>query len=507
MTVPTSRLLRAAVLLTLTAALVMAMVPPAGAQLFGPKPVLDRIDQREPKLDRRYQPANDGAGVNVYVVDSGIRTTHREFEGRASIAYDAVGDPGEDCYGSGTFNAGLIGGRRYGVADAVRLHGVRILQCNGFGQLDEAVEGLDWVTANHVKPAVAFINLGDVVGSAADTLDAAVRRLIAAGVTVVVPSGGPLTTRGVGVDAADRSPSRVEEAVTVGGMAFWGTPNDQRNAADRRVGYTNYGTVIDLMAPVSNIGSAGIDDDRDFSAFYFGSGRGAAIVTGAAAMHLRDDPGATPAQVHAALVDNATVGAVANGLEEITYELEALRGTPNRMVYVGPPDTPTRNHVFNGGFEIGADSDTTSADGWYHSDNREGLAYPRNPTPDFAGDVHQVAPGTGRTGAYALTYRPDDGAGYRQRTFQRAWVTEGTYDLSLWLRSSGGQDELLVSVEDLTDGRTTELALPTEAIPGWTRYELPGLDLHGGLAELSIWSVAPAGGVWLDIDDVALTPR
>ncbi|HYG08430.1 MAG TPA: S8 family serine peptidase, partial [Pyrinomonadaceae bacterium] len=132
---------------------------------------LDRIDQRSLPLDASYSYANSGAGVNAYIVDGGIRLTHQEFTGRAFFAYDNVGDGrnGVDCHGHGTHVAGIIGGNTYGVAKHVNLHAVRVLNCSNQGLASRVIAGIDWVTGNHVKPAVA--NLSFFTGSANATLD------------------------------------------------------------------------------------------------------------------------------------------------------------------------------------------------------------------------------------------------------------------------------------------------------------------------------------------------
>jgi subtilisin family serine protease len=125
---------------------------------------LDRIDQRDRPLDGNYNYTSTGAGVHAYIIDTGIRTTHTQFGGRASVAFDSIGDGqnGIDCNGHGTHVAGTVGGSTYGVAKGVTLHAVRVLDCSGNGTDATVVAGVDWVTAHRITPAIANMSLGGV---------------------------------------------------------------------------------------------------------------------------------------------------------------------------------------------------------------------------------------------------------------------------------------------------------------------------------------------------------
>jgi len=268
---------------------------------------LDRVDQRALPLTSTYAYAATGAGVHVYIIDSGIRTTHAEFGGRATGDFSAIDDGNgtTDCNGHGTEVAGTAGGATYGVAKDVRLHAVRVVGCDGKGTTSTLIAGVDWVTANHTAPAVANVSIG---GEASAALDSAVARSIASGVTYVVAAGEG------DVGACLSSPSRAAGAITVGA-----TGSD-----DVRAFFSNYGSCLDLFAPGVDIVSAYNSSDTQV-ALASGTSMASPHVAGAAALYLEGRPDATPRDVASALVDNATAGVVVGGGD----------GSPNRLLYTG----------------------------------------------------------------------------------------------------------------------------------------------------------------------------
>jgi PKD repeat protein len=269
---------------------------------------LDRIDQVALPLSGTYGFTATGAGVNAYIIDTGIRTSHSEFGGRATGDFTSIDDGNgtNDCNGHGTHVAGTVGGATFGVAKQVSLHAVRVLDCNGIGSASSVIAGVDFVTANHVSPAVANMSLGGGVSAAVDD---AVRNSIAAGVAYSLAAGNESD------DACLTSPARVAEALTVGAT----DPSD-----DARAFFSNVGTCLDLFAPGIGILSAFNGSDTQ-TATLSGTSMATPHVTGAAALYLQVNPNATPNEVASAITGNATSDVVG----------DAGGGSPNRLLFTG----------------------------------------------------------------------------------------------------------------------------------------------------------------------------
>jgi subtilisin family serine protease len=264
---------------------------------------LDRIDQRNLPLNSTYNYYADGSGVQVYIIDSGIRIRHEDFGRRAKMGFNAFNDGKDDCGGHGTHVAGTVGGTVYGVAKKVSLVAVRIFGCFGVTPASTMIAGIDWVTANHVKPAVANLSAR---GPANAAVDLAVMKSIQAGITFVVAAGNDST------DACKYSPARVEAAITVGATTGW----------DVRASFSNFGSCLDLFAPGARIGSAW-HTSNTATWTLSGTSMASPHVAGVAALVLQGSPYATPAAVAQAITSNATPG-------NISF---AGLGSPNLLLY------------------------------------------------------------------------------------------------------------------------------------------------------------------------------
>ncbi len=264
---------------------------------------LDRINQRDLPLDRAYTYTSTGTGVRAYIIDTGIQTNHPDFGSRASAVYDAIGDGrnGQDCNGHGTHVAGTTGGATYGVAKNVYLRAVRVLNCSGSGTSSQVLAGIDWVTKNHISPAVANMSLG---GGFSQAENDAVNALANSGVFIAVAAGNS------NADACGSSPASAANATTIGATT----------KTDARATYSNYGGCVDLYAPGSAIKSDWLSGGTNIIS---GTSMATPHVTGVAALYKATYGDASYSTIRSWLVNNATTNRVTGN----------PTGTPNRLLY------------------------------------------------------------------------------------------------------------------------------------------------------------------------------
>lgn len=288
---------------------------------------LDRIDQRNLPLNNSFTYPTGGSAVHIYIIDTGILLTHTQFTGRMGNGFDAItaGGTANDCDGHGTHVAGTAGGTTYGIMKTATMHPVRVLDCSGSGTTTSVVNGINWVIANDIAPAVSNMSLG---GGASTAIDNATNNMVTAGVVSAVAAGNG------SANACGFSPARAVSALTTGSTT----------TTDARSSFSNFGTCLDIFAPGSSIFSSYIGSNSA-TATLSGTSMASPHVAGVAALYRSSNPTLTATQVASALITNATMNVVGN----------PGTGSPNRLLYMGfitggPPPTnqnPVANFTVN----------------------------------------------------------------------------------------------------------------------------------------------------------------
>ena len=283
---------------------------------------LDRLDQHDNDLDGEYKPEGTGEMASIYIIDTGVRYNHQEFEGRAKYAgFDAIDKltgssrRGLDCQGHGTHCAGTAAGKTYGVAKKAHIFSLRALGCSGSGAVSGIVEGMDFIAKQvengaHDGPVVFSMSLG-VRESV--SLNAAIKKATEKGIIAVSAAGNQAG------DSCDYSPASARVGISVGAT----------DKNDDMVVFSNAGECTDIYAPGASIKSATSKCDT-CTAILSGTSMAAPHVAGYIAVLLSLYPQMTPAQAKAHLIKQSTKDVV--GLAAISGSLASR--TPNRLLYV-----------------------------------------------------------------------------------------------------------------------------------------------------------------------------
>jgi subtilisin family serine protease len=362
---------------------------------FNPPWGLDRIDQRDLPLNNAYSYNYTGAGVNAYIIDTGILASHVDFEGRASLAADYVNEGCADCNGHGTHVAGTVGGKTYGVAKGVTLRAVKVCNSGGGCAVDATIAGINYVTQqkqnNPGVPAVANMSLRFWPTYAPNdpllTLDAAVRTSINAGVTYVVAAGNESDL------ASNYSPARVTEALTVGAT----------DSSDNRAWFSNYGSAVDIFAPGVNILSAYIGSNTATLALD-GTSMASPHVAGVAALYLQRYPTALPPTVNQAITNAATPNKVIN----------PGSGSPNRLLY--SLFIPAANRDTRADFDGDQRTDISvfhrGTGQWLSRNSSNGVDVSYSPSFGQSGDIATPGDYNGDGKTDRAVFRPGNGTWY-----------------------------------------------------------------------------------------------
>ncbi len=403
---------------------------------------LDRSDDRDLVLDDTYEYNATGAGVNAYILDTGIRTSHNDFGGRASVGFDAFddGQNGQDCDGHGTHVAGTVGGSAWGIAKDVSLVAVRVLDCQGSGTISGVVAGVDWVTANANKPAVANMSLG---GGSSTTLDDAVRNSIESGVQYAIAAGNG-DFLGRAQDACDGSPSGVEEAMTISAT----------DDTDTKASFANFGSCVDFFAPGVSITSAWIGSDDDTNTIS-GTSMAAPHAAGAAALYLESNSTADAQTVRDALYSATTKDIVSSSNTANNHLLYTLD-------FSGDGGGGTTNEPPTASFTYTCTDLSCDFDGSGSSDSDGSIS-------SYDWDFGDGTTATGQTvshtygadGTYTVTLTVTDDAGDTGSDAQDVSVSEAT-------TNEAPTADFTVSTTDLTADFTDQSSDPDGTVESWS---------------------------------------
>lgn len=280
----------------------------AGINQPSPIPQLDRIDQRFFPLNSSYQSKYDGSGTTIYIVDSGINSTHQEFGGRVAFGTDVVGDAtlpkGKDCHGHGTTVAALVAGARYGVAKNAKLINVRVLDCLINGDTTKLQAAFNWIITHQATTNYKQAVLNFSVGFPSSIFTSATSQLISTVISKgIIFVGAAGNDGGLGIEY---NPAANLNVIAVGATI---------NTSDMRAIYSNYGSRIDIYAPGNDAPQPSIANDTDYTSIRRnGTSFSAPLVAGVAALYLETNPDGSNNTIKDAFKRNATRSVVTSNV-------------------------------------------------------------------------------------------------------------------------------------------------------------------------------------------------
>jgi len=266
-------------------------------------------------------PSSSGVNVYSYIVDTGIRITHREFAGRATWGANFVDTQNTDCNGHGTHVAGTVGGTQYGVAKRANLVAVKVLNCAGSGTNIGVIDGVDFVAsdcATKGRRCNANMSLG---GGRSTALNNAVTAVVSTGIPFAVAAGNENR------DANLVSPASAPGALCVGATALAGSGGSE-NQYDQRSSFSNFGPILAIFAPGSAITAAWSTSDTAINTIS-GTSMASPHVAGVLSLLQGDSPTSTPAQLRATLISTAV-----NNVITLSCTSTICNNSPNRMLHV-----------------------------------------------------------------------------------------------------------------------------------------------------------------------------
>ncbi|MBZ9751271.1 S8 family peptidase [Deinococcus sp. HMF7604] len=374
---------------------------------------IDRIDQRDRPLSGTYTYDTTASTVTAYVVDTGIRTSHSQFGGRAVWGTNALNDGNNtDCNGHGTHVAGTIGSSTYGVAKGVKLVAVKVLNCQGSGAYSAIISGINWALNNKSGPAVANLSIG---GGFDQAVNDAVNNAASKGLIMAIAAGND------NKNACNYSPASAASAITVGAT----------DSSDVRSTFSNFGNCVDIFGPGTGITSTWNSSDSATNSIS-GTSMATPHVAGAVALILAANPSYTNAQVTSALLNASSANKISN----------VGTGSPNKLLFTNPsgttnpePPTPTPGTTYKGSVYAGGTSYQPGNPGYFQYAGGTLKATLTGPSgTDF--DLYlqkyngsawvDVAAAEGSTSTENITYNAASGS-YRWEVY--AYAGSGQYTL------------------------------------------------------------------------------